>query len=143
MAKELKTPFLGNYTDPEKCKSVTSQGENFMWHAMAGYQWHHQTLRDMNKTMYELRELINMKIELQEGLCMQIDEFDWTHMYSDDSRPSRQQAERNKQFNQDLMLAPADIKFEVYKHFISRYLDWSPQAYAPISFETFKNGISV
>lgn len=135
-------PYIGKYT-ADKCTSVTSDGGNFMWHGMTGYQWYNQTIPDIEKTIRELTRIVKSKNEMIMLLTEMISQFDWSHMYSDDSRPSKVQNERNCVFNECIKLCPEDVKEVVYQEFITRYLKFAVNPRNPISYDEFIKGIRV
>lgn len=135
-------PYTGSYNAANSTKVITS-GENFMWHQMAAYQWYHETEEDIKKTIGELQTLLINKQEIKALIFKAIDNFDWSHMYSDDSRPTRVQTERNKEFNEAFALCPKDIQVTAYQYFITQYMKYAPYPFNPISFEAFTKGVNV
>lgn len=135
-------PYTGKYTSDD-CATVESGAGNFMWHKMTGYQWYHQTTVDLERTIRDLERMVKSKNEMIEMLKEMIAEFDWTHMMSDDSRPSEQQRERNRVFNECIKLCPEDVKEVAYREFIYAYLKFGLNPKNPISYDEFLKGIRV
>lgn len=135
-------PYFGKYT-AETSKQVTTSGGNFVWHAMAAYQWFHQDEGDIEKTIKDLQSILDSKKNIKAILCNKIDQFDWSHMYSDDSRPTKVQKDRNKEFNEAIALCPLNIQTAVYQYFIFQYMKCAPHPTNPISLEQFLKGVDV
>lgn len=135
-------PYFGKETAESSLKVESGNG-NFMWHKMTAYQWFHQSVKDINATIKELESIRDTKVELLSTFRILIEEFDWSHMYSDDSKPTTRQKERNKEFNELLKVCPGDLTLTVYGIFIKAYIDYAVHGTAPISYETFLKGIDI
>ncbi len=127
----------------ENSKIVASGEGNFMWHGMTSYQWYHQTMSDIENTIRELGNLLKSKEKMIQAIDAMIGGFDWSHMYSDDSKPTKAQAERDKLFNECIALCPEDIREYAYKEFIRQYLKFSPNGKNPMSYDQFMAGVKV
>lgn len=134
-------PYTGSYTGHNSYNIV--QRGNFMWHGMTAYNWFHQSEEDIKSTIDSLKNLLESKQEMKKMLRSQLENFDWTHMYSDSSQCSEKQKKRNKEFNECIALAPDDVKEYMYRRFIISYLHFSPSPKNPISYEEFIAGIRV
>lgn len=135
-------PFTGS-SNATNSQTPTVGGGNFMWHGMTAYQWHHQSIGDIERTIRDLEGLMKAKEKMKELIKSMIADFDWSHMYSDDIKPSRRQEERDKEFNACIALCPQDIKEYAYREFVTEYLRCSPNGKSPISYEDFIKGIKV
>lgn len=141
--KDIRLPFYGEYGYENSKSPVTQPAGNFMWFQMGAFHWYHQDVRQIKNTIKQLEDIIKDKERLVTAFKDMIDDFDWSHMFSDDGRPSRLQAERNKRFDEALAKCPDDVKFEVYKAFIREYLEHGIYGKTPMSFEEFKKGVNV
>lgn len=135
-------PYMGSY-NAENSMTPQVGGGNFMWHGMMAFQWHHQSSHDIENTIRDLGDILKKKEAMKEAIVEMIKDFDWSHQYSDDIRPSKVQKERDTHFNECIAMCPMDIKEFAYKQFITSYLLYSPNGKSPISFEVFLKGVRV
>jgi hypothetical protein len=135
-------PFTGSY-DAEKSKTVVSDSANFMWHGMTAHLWYHRTISELSTIVREIEKLIRDKEELVESAEKLIDNFDWSHMMSDDFKPSKTQRDRETAFNQLVSDSPEDVRLTIYKLFINAYVHFDVNGKNPISYEKFIQGIKI
>lgn len=135
-------PITGNY-NAENSKTVTADSANFMWHGMAAHLWYHRTVSEISDIAREMEKLIKAKEEMVESAKKLIDNFDWSHMMSDSSVPTKTQRDREKAFNQIVADCPGDVRVTIYKLFINAYVHFDINGKHPISYEQFIAGVKI
>ncbi len=135
-------PFTGSF-NAENSREVKSGSGNFMWHGMEAYQWYHQTSHEIGETIRRLEKLLKAKEETVESAEKLINNFDWSHMMSDDSKPSKNQRDRETAFNQLVSDSPEDVRLTIYKLFINAYVHFDINGKNPISYKEFIQGIKI